>query len=512
MVISALKSHQAYHTTCVYKFLCLFFHHVTSAVEASEQTSMSSPPSKRPHRAVELSPNVIFSTSTSAPMMDESQTLLALPDDALLAVLAFLQPRQLLRCRPVCRRLRDLCLHPQLWRTVKVLKDDKGLQCAALRLAPCLRLLQVASPSSANLEAAVYSTTCVVSEFHVTLEEESGQAFAVAALQLFSALGGLRKLAVAFKYRIASIETTPLLRVAYSLKHINQLTIGFASHLLSPEPLPWPEQRSSLTALQYITGSVTADPFLGLLLRTHATTLEEVAFDGALEELPVALLVNMPRLRSLDCRSQDGVSQLQALPSLESISLYVHDDGAWSPGVLDYLRQAPKLRSVTFEGPQAHIDIVAPLRALAESPCANTLQSLSLHCKLDMFELVASTPPQFPSLQTLELHIKDAGPFDTFLRAVSSSTAPCLTELRLAPGGCPHAFLHGPALLDLLARNPRLHFRILSAALRSCACQWCAWGCHVELRGTALRRAFAGHARTTDCPKDCFRWRPWLLE
>ncbi|XP_034256653.1 uncharacterized protein LOC117654276 [Thrips palmi] len=445
-------------------------------------------------------------TSASVSAMDEPSTLLALPDDALLAVLAFLQPRQLLKCRPVCRRLRDLCLHPQLWRTVRLDNDFEGPLCAALRLAPCLRTLIVVSPFSANLTAAVYSTTCVVSELALVLEDESGQAFAVAALHVISALGGLRKLDLDIMYAIASFETDPILRVAFSLKDIRLLTFNSVELSSLPQTVSWPEGRPSVTCLSYQARVDDVDPFMGLVLRTHAATLEEVAISRVLGELPVALLVNMPRLWSLRCSSQDCVSQLQGLPNLKSLS--VEHDGAWSPGLLDYLRQAPRLQSVTFEGLKAHIDIVAPLRALAESPCANALQSLSLPCKLEMFELVASTLPQFPSLQTLELLIEDAGPFDSFLRAVSSSTAPCLTELRLAPGGCPHAFLHGPALLDVLARNPRLHFRILSAVWPYCACQWCAWGCHVELRGAALGRAFAGHARTTDCPKDCFKWRP----
>lgn len=46
---------------------------------------------------------------------DTMPSLGALPDDELLHVLSMLTPRELLGCRRVCRRWRDLALHPVLW-------------------------------------------------------------------------------------------------------------------------------------------------------------------------------------------------------------------------------------------------------------------------------------------------------------------------------------------------------------------------------------------------------------
>ncbi|XP_034231511.1 uncharacterized protein LOC117639745 [Thrips palmi] len=83
--------------------------------------------------------------------------LLFLSDDTLLAVLAYLPIRELFSLRTVCRRLRDLCVKRDLWRHARV--EGKGLVRAALALAPCLGLLDVAVEPLGDIASFVRSTT-----------------------------------------------------------------------------------------------------------------------------------------------------------------------------------------------------------------------------------------------------------------------------------------------------------------------------------------------------------------
>lgn len=265
---------------------------------------------------------------------------------------------------------------------------------------------------------------------------------------------------------------------------------------------------SSLTKLKY--GSVTEYSFLKSLLATHAATLECVHLET--KYLPVSFLKMLPRLRSLACILNDDLSQLQALPTLDTFAVLDLGVHVFPPGALDFLSQASQLRCVSFPCPWQNPS--APLLALAGSRCARVVETLSLRCASngDVMELVAASLHQFPSLQSLSL---DAVPSDSFLHAVTPAFAPCLTTLTVRPTGCPHAWLHGPAAQDLLARNPRLHLRLGGSRgfLGRCDCRWCmrGWGCHAELMEAAreadsLRAAFASHSRRIGCPSDCFRW------
>ncbi|XP_034231883.1 uncharacterized protein LOC117639923 [Thrips palmi] len=125
--------------------------------------------------------------------MDQS-LLLALPDDALLAVLAFLPPRQLFDCRVLCRRLRDLCLHADLWRRVRLSSRDSTLR-AALRLAPCLREVNLYYTGETDPEPEV--TACVVARLKLFVSNLS-VARASAAVLKQSRLGGVKELVLAF--------------------------------------------------------------------------------------------------------------------------------------------------------------------------------------------------------------------------------------------------------------------------------------------------------------------------
>ncbi|XP_034244322.1 uncharacterized protein LOC117646987 [Thrips palmi] len=430
--------------------------------------------------------------------------LLALPDDALVRVLALLPPRQLFSLRLMCRRLRDLCLHPNAWRSIRLRGYPKGLLKATLRLAPCLHKIRLPSSNLQAAACAISNTKCVVTKLELAVQTEFEVAWATAIVLKFSALGGLRKISLEL-FPGAPDALPPLLRMVYSVQDLRVLYVWDYSDAELP-PSVWSdlEPRPSLTKLKYEGAPFS---FLCLLLETHAATLEEIVL--FVDELPTSRLGMMPRLRSLACRPSDDLSQLKSLSSLETLELYVFsEENVCFPGAEEFLLQGPSLRSVSFVSySSCRVPSSSLLWALAKSPSAPVLERLSLCGVEDV--LVAAAIPRFSSLQALTLEL-DAVPSDDFFRAVSPASTPHLATLELWPHGCPHAMLHDPAVQDVLVKNAGLHLRLLhTPSLKDdCACRWCIWRCHQhELRTHGgLRSAFSAHRRRPGCPRDCRRW------
>ncbi|XP_034233109.1 uncharacterized protein LOC117640611 isoform X3 [Thrips palmi] len=440
---------------------------------------------------------------SAAVTMDEP-LLLALPDDALLAVLAFLPPRQLLDCRVLCRRLRDLCLHADLWRRVSLTRwRRRCLWRAALRLAPCLRELDLCDTDDlADAAAEVAATACVVAKLSLNVASDRDVAMAATIVEKMSALGGLTgfSLFVNDYYYGTVFDLDPLLAAVNNVSHLTHLEIQnefeSAALLSSCADL---EGSPSVKRLSYT--SSTEDTLLEALLETHASTLEHLHLDT--EHVPVSALKELPKLRSLTCELQptEDVSGLKALPSLASLDFSWEVSG--SPGALELLGEAPHLRkvSVPCSGPKPS----APLVALAASPSARQLESLRILTRSkDVSKHVIAALPKFPSLRDLAL-IVHSRRLEDFLQAVSPATASSLSMLVLFTAGevCRHALLHGAAVEGLLGRNPRLHLRVLNSGgcSEEADCEWCRLGCHTDLRA-----AYAAHCRGEDCPKDCHRW------
>ncbi|XP_052120227.1 uncharacterized protein LOC113206979 isoform X2 [Frankliniella occidentalis] len=92
-----------------------------------------------------------------------------LPDDALLEVLLWLPPEDLLACRLVCKRLGTLAMHPHVWRRKCCSVSAASCACPVLRLAPCLGLLQVTLPLKNCLH--LYTTRCAVSRLDLLVDK-----------------------------------------------------------------------------------------------------------------------------------------------------------------------------------------------------------------------------------------------------------------------------------------------------------------------------------------------------
>lgn len=124
----------------------------------------------------------------------------ALPDEVLLQVLALLDVRQVLAVRLVCRRLRDLAMHADLWRrrSLDTYFHPVGVVKAVLRLAPCLGVLHLSGDTGLSRCGVLAATTqCAVSHLKLhllVLEHCEDVVHVVAALVLRNqvALGRLR--------------------------------------------------------------------------------------------------------------------------------------------------------------------------------------------------------------------------------------------------------------------------------------------------------------------------------
>lgn len=303
-------------------------------------------------------------------------------DDVLLAVLSYLNPRELLSCRTVCRRLRGLCLHKDLWRHVVVGSWHKSGEAAAppaaLKLAPCLGLVRgggdIVEPIS-TLAHFVAGSACVVAGLTLTIWNLHEIAPATAVILKHAAQGGLKNLSLAIAY-LEGEDVTTLLKAAYNTHGLERLCIQ-GKHL----PDTWCEKEvlPCLSELVYV--SERMDPFLLLLLKTHAATLEEVFLLGMEEDIPVSLLASMPSLRRLQCSPSEDMPLLLSLP-LQVVALQVPSDEPFPEGALKFLGQASQLRSVSFYGGFSF--------GFCENPGA-VLQALSTSFSARLLETLDST-------------------------------------------------------------------------------------------------------------------------
>ncbi|XP_034256651.1 uncharacterized protein LOC117654275 isoform X1 [Thrips palmi] len=419
-----------------------------------------------------------------------------LPDDFLLAVLGHLPTRELFTARLVCRRFRDLCLHRQLWKTRSLANDlfgsvsvDFGLRRAVLSLAPCLRRLSlspghcirlapfVPSVSQLNIDLAFYGEgqeiTCDNAQDFINL------------VQRLSSLGGLTELGFCLALENPnSLLVQALLKTIYTISGLQSLFIGGEIPLAADISVDV-KVEPSLKKINYRSlGDDACErvPFIGSLLKAHASTLEEVIVE--LHDVPLSPLQGSKKLRSLTIFPHEELPLLVDCPNLSTIEIVYSDRWVYPAGTIEFFRRAVSLRSVTFTCPVR--DSLAPLVALAGSKAAKRVWMLDIFATSpDVITLLGISLYKFPSLRRLTFQGKVT---DDFLRAVDPAATPNLTSLALDVchdgSPCAHSWLHGPAIQDLFARNPRLGLHIenwYGKYGRDCSCRWCSWGCHSKL-------------------------------
>ncbi|XP_034243456.1 uncharacterized protein LOC117646534 [Thrips palmi] len=421
--------------------------------------------------------------------------LLDLPDDALLAVLGFLPLRQLF----ACRRLRDLCLHRYLWRHVSLDGENEGVVRAALALAPCLKSIECSGPSAVQA-SRVKTTNCVVTRLTLFVSGQSNRmALAIEMIQRLHALGGLRELRLTCTNRRTM---TPLLQAVYDLRGLKTLLLD-ATGAQECLPAAWCDREAEPSLSDLVFVSHTANPFLQLLLKTHASTLQNVRLLTG-DHVPVSSLLNIPGLRCLRCSPNVDLSPFVALPSLRTIELF--DAEGYHRGALQFLREASHLRSVRLWDCTDSV-----LLALGESPSAPLIEQLVFtFSKRPVLKALSLALPKFHALKVLDVQSEFFDSLDTVWQVVCHEPTPRLITLVVYPfvygdGRCLHEWLHSRYVQDVLWTNPWLHLCVRAQNLRGrCnSCSWCLEDCHQLLRRSAPR-SFSSHSKKAGCPKDCF--------
>ncbi|XP_034244578.1 uncharacterized protein LOC117647138 isoform X2 [Thrips palmi] len=419
----------------------------------------------------------------------------SLCDDALLQVLRYLSPAELLACRCVCTRWRDLALDPFVWQdkgltaVFKGERDERyfGVCCqlvaATLRLAPCLRYLCVGADGLHMdfLGVLLATTNCAVSSLGMTCNPIDAPLWSV-VLSRQAALGRLKH--VELWVKSDTEEKSHLCRLRQLLDQLvhtqglksleMRVDIRPESFRNAPRPLKAAQLDAKVTAslreLMYLSRTAFVDPYLPLLLERHAATLEVVRLDVQ-HPRAAALLAGAARLRELRCPLLEGMPALLRCTALTSLSLVVGEDRAPLPAVKEYLRSAvARLESLVLiypydEDRDEDADVVLSLAGTGRAAPALRSLSFVFTAGLDE-ECLAHSMPQLrpltavlPRLQHLtRLSFNGLLLRSDFLDALDGQVLPDLEELRFdmdAP--CPHQWAHGEQVRRLLQRYPRLH-------------------------------------------------------
>ncbi|KAK3922545.1 F-box/LRR-repeat protein 5, partial [Frankliniella fusca] len=386
--------------------------------------------------------------------------LLGLPSEVLLMVLRYLDPLSVLACRAVCARLRDLALHPHVWRH-RHLRSASRVEVvpfmmiprtiphsalrAALRLAPIVHRLHVALPACSAELRRLYSTTrCAAADLRLTVETKSGVLPAAYVIRNQNALGRLQELWVNV-YTVMDVNDAPaLFEAIVSTSGLVNLHIFETPYSRSSSPmystraearLSWPS-RPSLRRF-YCDLSPRWAPLCEAVLAAHAATLEVVELGHLVSATAASLLSRMPRLRWLECTLLPGLEAVAGCPLLRDVQLLVaRGPGSDARAAAEFLRRATQLRRLYLE----YRDEEAEART---------------HRDEDL--LLALAASHRSRLEMLDLRLV---PDELFL-GIRPDTAPSLDTLKVySDAQCAHEFLHKDAVQRLLAVNPSLRLLV----------------------------------------------------
>lgn len=468
-----------------------------------------------------------------------------LPDAVLLRVFRSLDDEKLLDIRRVCRRFKDLALHPSLWqqRTIGAhwwndelssvdFPRGRCRECAVLRLAPCARIWTVSLPRpTPQSQQLCASTRCAVTKV-VLRVRRAGAATAGhhAALLLRNqeALGRLRTLELdSFDSRLAARDAGELIATLMCASGLEQLTLWSFPSALRSLPVPYKDLPAA-PSLKLFRCDLTraSQAFCDSILATHAGTLEEaqLGFKAAppTPATTAALLGAIPGLRVLFCYMMPGLEALAASASLVDLTLTVEVGQQFEARMRSaaaLLRGAPQLRRVYLDyGPgtsaPADVDLVAAMAANKRAP----LRSLKLadRGKVDRWQFpqlprLLAALPQLPQLQMLEVSWVP----NEFLLALTPQTAPALRSLFVrswAP--CVHNYLHADAVQKCLAANPSLELYVFPCkpssrvmlpkqCPRKRLCAACSLDCHQDFRKKDEAQDYKAMSEEEQ------RWRRW---
>ncbi|XP_034231335.1 uncharacterized protein LOC117639608 isoform X2 [Thrips palmi] len=447
-------------------------------------------------------------------MYSDGMEFSALPDEVLLHALTFLTPATLLRCRAVCRRWKQLALHPLVWRsqTLRISggrNTNKGmarhrqlrLATVVLRLAPCLGLLKVSDFGKVfDVVGPALINNSKFSLYDLDISFRSSDAFMVAmVLDRQASFGRLK--AVRLRVLGHASQDAAVRRLGGLLLQLIR-TPGLQSVEISIPSMPGdvtlpPLERpvlvsASLQRLSFVYNRGYFDLHLCVLLKLHTATLEEVKI-ATFDAHAAFLLSRMPRLRKLQCTVMDAMPLLQHCPSLRALRLDLrvdaglHSTRARLSGLAAFLRAAgTRLHSVELvfgdDKPDELVDVVACLGGPGTASAALRRLAFSHSVTEDAEKPLlplASILEHLPDLTFLDI---DCVATDAFLEALDGSVLPQLLGLAvyLPRDVCKHVWSHGQRLRAVLRKNPRLHVVMKGNDCDEfCVCEFCQqYTCH----------------------------------
>ncbi|XP_034231765.1 uncharacterized protein LOC117639899 isoform X4 [Thrips palmi] len=434
-------------------------------------------------------------------------SLATLPEDELLRVLGFLGTKELLQSRAVCRRLRDLALHPSLWRSRSLgslnMNIPVQLVATTLRLAPCLDKLYLRMNKREHphqLGTLLVSTNCAIRCLDVYASLSNGL-YTAMALERQAALGRLNALTVTLcgdytggSYEDSSKYSSEVWLLLNKILHTQGLASVEVKNLWFRETETFPQEGGlikaaksnipvppSLLRLVYEPGLDDAAN-LTSYLHWHASTLQVVHFSSEHPHAAVTpFLCSLPHLRELQCAFLENMPALLQCSELKSLHLFVNVDDSTRPllpGVEQYIRTAvTRLQTLTLEYPNpvnsdpvcvGAVNLLLNLAGPSKS-AAPALVNLTLkytYGDLDVFAPQPQLPPlaavlhRLKHLVTLDLN---GPPTPSFFAAMDGEVLPSLKRLSFRADdpdwgwGCPHEWCHGEEPRAILRRYPQLH-------------------------------------------------------
>ncbi|XP_034254553.1 uncharacterized protein LOC117653186 isoform X2 [Thrips palmi] len=472
-------------------------------------------------------------------MEDEMQglnvetSLLSLPDDDLLSVLEYLSTPDLLSCRAVCHRLRDVALRPELWRRrsfnvgrwrpcfVFGLRDlpTRSLEAAVLRVAPCASSLSMWFTGNSHALGPLAATTrCAAAELILEVDDDPARlAAAKLAIRNQAALGMLKSLEVRFKGNDGfddGLALADLLAESFSTQGLARLFVKVDWEVMWPvgaEPAPLIPASIKEVTLEDV------DPrFVHCVLRSHAASLQAVTLWVDCRGV-APLLAAIPGLRHLVCPVMEDLHLVAKCASLRSLQLSVTHcpDEATFQATAAFLRAATQLEELELDLVWHHYSLPSEqglLTALASSGRA-ALRKLGLANFIEVnVRLETELASALPGLPALEWLVLPRPVSRRVLAAINPGSLPrlrglCIPDWR-SEVGCAHAVMHEPDVSRVLASYSRF-FLVVNAHLcwEERQCEYCAKGCHgVPWPSGELEVGFYTHEAPGKEAVDGLRW------
>ena len=210
---------------------------------------------------------------------------LALGDDEILIIMAFVGPYDLLRMRGVCSRLRGLALHPLAWRNKNLLshalEDPLDLRSVILHLAPCANMIDF-SNALKTYEVLAVTTSCAVRKLYVVVHDSWDANTAAMIINNQLRLGRVQHISVRVMYPI--VDTSQLIPVIdAAAEKVESIKVDMLTRSLTKlmpitcpsSALPKPPRAPKLKHLIF-QGWEGANPHVDFILSEHASTLKKV--------------------------------------------------------------------------------------------------------------------------------------------------------------------------------------------------------------------------------------------